>query len=351
MHLKSLLLASSASLFAIVGIAAAQAADLTAAEAVEAAPAPASAGSVGICDVAGVGYFYIPGGQTCLKIGGAVEATGGYASIGGGSVYKDGYAKVEARMDIDTQTESELGPIGTKFRLSLNHGFLGGLDVANSSSTDAGVELAYITVGPAFVGYKETLFNTKFGYGDTFDVENYFGGHLNSLTAGAMVDNIGGGFYVGGAVEGSQRGQWIASYDESNDVDFVGRAGIAGQSWGSSDLSVIYSKSNDLWGVKSTTDVDVMEGTQARVTLAYFDLANDDAILLGLGAKHAFTEQVSAFAGGGYVINDALDNPYIANAGVVYTPIKDFDVTGEVGYAKAGGADNYNTTLKFTRSF
>lgn len=347
MNLKTLLLASAAA--AIVGATAAQAADIPNPDDYPVEASNGKSGSVDICDVAGAGFFYIPGTKTCLKIGGAVEATGGYASIYGGAAFKDSYAKVEARMDVDTQTDSEIGAIGSKFRLSLNHGFLGG--IASPSDRDVGVELAYLTVGPAYVGFKDTLFNTQVAYGDTFDIENYFGGHLNTLTAGVMVDNIGGGFYAGGAVEGSQRGQWIASYSNAKDVDFVGRAGIAGQSWGASDLSAWYSKSNDAWTIKSTTDVDVLSGTQGRVTLAYFDVSGTGAGLVGVGAKHSFTEQVSGFAGLGYVFSKSLDNPYLANAGVVYSPAEGFSVTGELGYGNIGGAASYNSTVKFTKSF
>ena len=61
MKLKTLLL-SSAAAFAFVG--AAQAADLSVAEPVD---------SVRVCDAFGAGYWYIPGSDTCLKIGGFVR--------------------------------------------------------------------------------------------------------------------------------------------------------------------------------------------------------------------------------------------------------------------------------------
>ncbi len=61
MKLKTLLL-SSAAAFAFVG--AAQAADLSVAEPVE---------YVKVCDAFGAGYWYIPGSDTCLKIGGFVR--------------------------------------------------------------------------------------------------------------------------------------------------------------------------------------------------------------------------------------------------------------------------------------
>lgn len=61
MKIKTLLLSSAAALVAAGG---AQAADLSIAEPVE---------YVRVCDAFGVGYWYIPGTDTCIKIGGSVE--------------------------------------------------------------------------------------------------------------------------------------------------------------------------------------------------------------------------------------------------------------------------------------
>ena len=62
MKIKSLILGSAAAMIAATG---AQAADLPAAEPVE---------YVRICDTFGTGFFYIPGTETCLKIGGYARA-------------------------------------------------------------------------------------------------------------------------------------------------------------------------------------------------------------------------------------------------------------------------------------
>ena len=61
---KSLLLGSAAGLAAIAG---AQAADLPAKKAV-------AVEYVRVCSAYGAGFFYIPGTETCLRIGGRVRA-------------------------------------------------------------------------------------------------------------------------------------------------------------------------------------------------------------------------------------------------------------------------------------
>lgn len=341
---KSILLASTAAFMAISG--AAFAADVIV-DTEDAIPVPpvATNNSVNLCDVAGTGFISIPGTPTCLKIGGAVEAGVGYVKVDGADA---NWARIEARMDVDTHTESDLGVIGSKVRVSLNRGFFDA--ISDADGREVGLELAYINVGPAFLGYKETLFNTKIGYGDAFDLEETIGS-ANSLTAGVLVDNIGGGFYAGGAIESSNRGQWIASYDTKDDVDFVGRFGLAGQSWGSTDVSAWHSNALNSWGLKSTTDVNVYDNTQARLTAAYFDLDGEDTFLVAAGAQHAFTDQVRGYAGIGYVSNDALSDPYTGSLGVVYTPVEGLDVSGEVAYTKAGDTDGYAGVLKFVRSW
>ncbi|TGP84264.1 porin, partial [Mesorhizobium sp. M8A.F.Ca.ET.218.01.1.1] len=71
--IKSLLLGSAAALIAVSGARAADA--VTVAE-----PEPAE--YVKICDVYGSGYFYIPGTETCLRIGGYVRYDIGFGDVG-----------------------------------------------------------------------------------------------------------------------------------------------------------------------------------------------------------------------------------------------------------------------------
>src|SRR5437879_3891328 len=73
MNIKSLLLGSAAALIAVSG---ARAADAV----VVAEPEPAE--YVKICDVYGAGYFYIPGTETCLRIGGYIRYDIGVGDIG-----------------------------------------------------------------------------------------------------------------------------------------------------------------------------------------------------------------------------------------------------------------------------
>ena len=74
---KSLLLGSAAGLVAVAG---AQAADLP----VKAAPVQ----YVKICSLYGVGFYYIPGTDMCIKIGGWVRAEAAW-NVNGSSIQRD----------------------------------------------------------------------------------------------------------------------------------------------------------------------------------------------------------------------------------------------------------------------
>src|SRR4051794_6275681 len=114
--MKSLVLGSAAALLAGAG---AQAADLPIkAKAVE---------YVRVCSLYGAGFYYIPGTDTCIKIGGYVRAdalfhTGGdfngaYSGTAGAGNRLSTFFQTRAREDlnIDTRTATEYGVVRTYF--------------------------------------------------------------------------------------------------------------------------------------------------------------------------------------------------------------------------------------------
>jgi len=120
---KSLLLGSAAVLATVVG---AQAADLPSKKA-----APAT--YVKICDAYGAGFFYIPGSDTCVKLGGYVRAeyqyvpgkdtilfantaTDGKVQQSGKNQAETGF-EVRGRIDVDARTPTSMGVARTFVRL------------------------------------------------------------------------------------------------------------------------------------------------------------------------------------------------------------------------------------------
>ena len=100
MNIKSLLLGSAAALAVVSG---AQAADAV----VAAEPEPME--YVRVCDAYGTGYFYLPGTETCLKIGGRVRMDKTWAK---GNGFKNQYGwRTRGEITVDAKNDSELGTV------------------------------------------------------------------------------------------------------------------------------------------------------------------------------------------------------------------------------------------------
>src|SRR3954471_12328854 len=120
---KSLLLATAAGLAAVSG---AQAADLP----VKAAPVE----YVKVCSLYGEGFFYIPGTDTCLKIGGWVRVESYVGAGGSHAIYTNGAAARNDRIDtadfqqrartvvsLDARTQTEYGTLRSYTRFGFDH--------------------------------------------------------------------------------------------------------------------------------------------------------------------------------------------------------------------------------------
>ncbi|RAZ80179.1 porin [Mesorhizobium atlanticum] len=169
MNIKSLLLGSAAALIAVSGARAADA--VTVAE-----PEPAE--YVKICDVYGAGYFYIPGTETCLRIGGYIRydiSAGNRGSFDGAHTFDDlnGDAQdtwhKQARFTLRTWTgqETELGTLKTFTETRFNFGNGSGGVASNlngGDNTAVSLNFAWIQLGGLRVGKDESAFNTFIGY-------------------------------------------------------------------------------------------------------------------------------------------------------------------------------------------
>lgn len=184
MNIKSLLLGSAAALAAVSG---AQAADAI----VAAEPEPME--YVRVCDAFGTGYFYIPGTETCLKIGGEVRATlefgDRYDDADGDA--EDWDTNVRTRLTFEAKNDSEIGTIGSYIRLEAND--FGGV----------GINQAYISVGGFKVGSMATYWDDIGLAGETdfwadnsaFNAASYTYS-TDAFTVGFGVDDLSE-FYVG----------------------------------------------------------------------------------------------------------------------------------------------------------
>jgi hypothetical protein len=151
MNIKSLLLGSAAALVAVTGAKAADA-PVTMVE-----PEPVE--YVRVCDVYGTGFFYIPGTETCLKIGGYVRfrAIAGDKAFDQDDVDEDNnqgfITETRARLDFDAREETELGTLRAKIRVqATNTG-----DGFNTGDAAYGMDEGYIQLGGLTVGYLDSV--------------------------------------------------------------------------------------------------------------------------------------------------------------------------------------------------
>lgn len=156
---KSLLLGSAAGLIAVAG---AQAADLPVkAKAVE---------YVKICSLYGVGYYYIPGTDTCIKIGGYVRLEAYHNAAGG--LYSEGTPQgaftrhtsdfamqARFRMSADVRTQTEYGTLRSYFAFGLNslNSNSGAYEAALGTFAPA-MERAFIQFAGFTLGRSDTFF-------------------------------------------------------------------------------------------------------------------------------------------------------------------------------------------------
>jgi hypothetical protein len=159
---KSLLLGSAAGIAAVAG---AQAADLPSRKA-----APVE--YVRVCSAYGAGFFYIPGTETCLRVGGRVRAE--YAIGERFSDFQDAYGtRARGRLNIDARTATAYGTLRTFFRYELTNNsgiYTAGTGPFNvgaavpgfargAAATTSLVDLAFVQFGPITAGRAQSFFD------------------------------------------------------------------------------------------------------------------------------------------------------------------------------------------------
>jgi hypothetical protein len=205
---KSLLLGSAAGLLAV---ASAQAADLPYKKA-----APVE--YVKICDAHGAGFFYIPGTDTCLKVGGDVEfyysfvankkTFAGYSVVAGHGVLgatnsskltnSDG-VKARGRVQLDARNTTAWGTLRTFVSVQVDHttGIEKGTATPGSSTDAASVDKAYIQFAGFTAGRYQSVFDFYADDWNHWDLDD----SDTSVNGLAYTATFGGGFSATLSVE------------------------------------------------------------------------------------------------------------------------------------------------------
>ncbi|MBZ9694931.1 porin [Mesorhizobium sp. CO1-1-9] len=357
MNINSVLLGSAAALLAVSGARAADA--VTVAE-----PEPAE--YVKICDVYGAGYFYIPGTDTCLRVGGYIryDVSGGEAGSFDGRNATDSLDgdsqrtwKARARLALMTWTgqETELGTLKTytQTRFNFNDG---------TSAIDS--HFMWIQLGGLRVGVDESAFDTFIGYAgnvinDTLVPYGGFGTNLISYTFDAgnglsalisveqgsgttslLKPDLGGLYHWNGGTLYS-----TAETIDSYMPNVVGGAKFT-QGWGDIIGVAAYNSNFQEWAGKLRVDVKASDmvtlwvmggyGTDDNIDRNFYKQWGGNWAIWG-GGTIKLNPKISLNAQVSY---DDDKNLGVA-ANVAYTVIPGFTVTAEVDYVNGGGVSNW----------
>ena len=214
MKLKTLLL-SSAAAFAFVG--AAQAADLSVAEPVE---------SVRVCDAFGAGYWYIPGSDTCLKIGGHVRMDitfGPSSNKVTGATHSASWAFVtDGDLQVSAKSMTEYGPLTAYIELESQ---------SNNAQTQFNQNVysddMYLSLGMLLVGRTASIYHYSGGL--NFDGNPYEASDVNPDQVRLTWAMSGFGLQL--AIE-DPRDRWGSSLSTSYSMpDIVGALSWSAGNW------------------------------------------------------------------------------------------------------------------------
>lgn len=254
MNIKSLLLGSAVAAVAVTGARAADAIIIAEPEPLE---------YVRICDTYGVGYFYIPGTETCLKIGGWVRYEIGAASN------TDGWSKrARARVELQAKNESDLGTVASyvRFDSRLDNG------LGRSGTRDNRLDFQYsLAVGGLEMGFRDSTYTRWFGYGGFTDDGNVYGFNENHYISYTFAGDGFTGF---------------VSADHDNSLNYMPdlAAGVGGKFGNMEALATIgYDESYESVALRGKLTAD-FGGVQAR--LAGFYVSNTGAFSAASGNRY-----------------------------------------------------------------
>jgi hypothetical protein len=353
MNIKSLLLGSAAALAAVSGAHAADA--IVAAE-----PEPLE--YVRICDAYGAGYFYIPGTETCLKIGGKVRTEGQWYDAYNPNSRNGTLWHTRAELNVNTATDTEYGPLKTEtiVRWDWNDG--------NATSTN--LLWSYISLGGFTVGKTDSYFNQFVGYaGDVINDDVVYDGpyELNLI---AYNYDAGNGFTAVISLEDSNSGPNNVGSEDHYAPDVVAGVGYKAGAWA---FKVVggYDSIVEEGAVKARVDADfggftafLMGGwnTDGDTTNKYAgsnfsdSSQRNDAAGIGWG-------DWAVWGGVGVPVNEKLkwnlqlaytdSKVFAATTNVKWNPVKNLLIEPEVSYTNwdSINEDQWAGILRFERNF
>ncbi|MBN9669090.1 porin [Roseibium aggregatum] len=387
---------------AIAGLAAAVSPALSA----DLPVAPEPVDYVRICDAYGARFYYIPGSETCLRVGGRVRADYRIRNFGEdqnawGDRNTDGYQfRARGYLYLDARTATEYGTLRT---------FIEMYATSQSGADTFTLEKGYVQWGGLLAGRDQSNFDFFTGYAFGAQTASYSDQKINQV---AYTAAFGDGFYATLAVEDrSEREAAIGSttvtgtgYGGTRMPDIVAALGVS-QGWGQAQVmgalhqvypnAVVNGLSNGSedelgWAIGAGVEVNfgglaqggsvALQGVytdgaslyanndfDGRITDAVFSNGDVDTTktwgILG-GVNLGLTPTIQANVEGGYFKVDGGTSAYDftqidATANVVWEPVSGLEIGPELQYrdldysAASGLSDTYELygTFRIQRTF
>jgi hypothetical protein len=341
MKLKSLLLGSAAALVAFTGA--------RAADAVIAEPEPME--YVRVCDAYGAGYFYIPGTETCLKIGGFVRY-----QIDVSDASNTWGKKTQANVSFSAKSDTEWGTLEgfVEFTSDVTNSDVTGIYTASA----LGIDSAYISLGGLKMGY----FDNAFDGGIVGENDDLGGSKTNSIS----YTFASGGFDATISLDEKE-------IDENapltplvvDGVDFIPNVSAnVGFSAGAVAVRLFgaYDEEVSEGAVKLRVGADVTEGGRFEVAAVYATGSNyswsASEWSVAAAYQQKFSDTITAALGVQYWSDrnfGGAGSPdrWQVGANVDWTPVTNFLVRAQVGYFddELTNSDGFAGRLRFQRSF
>ncbi len=339
MNIKSLLIGSAALATVSTG---AQAADAI----VMAEPEPME--YVRICDVYGAGFFYIPGTETCLKIGGYMRYEIQYNTVAAAGLTK--LARFQA--NFDARSDSEVGTIRGYAAVNFDWGFAPLTGPAGAYGVTTAIDSAFIQVirpnGGSWLFGREAAPYARFqGFGFFTINGGYYGFRRTSEISYSYAGSNGFNFIAALTTDGNvnllpdaeigirfDRGWGSVGLMAGYDID-VGTFGAKawtrvkfGNSGVSGALAVLYSSGPGAFAIAGPALIPAAGGPAvAAPAVSTF------SVLAGLQAR--FSPKVAAnlhaqwFSAGGF--DSALNLDFTVARGMNVIPEVRFDTANGIG--------------------
>ncbi|MBN8179589.1 porin [Roseibium aggregatum] len=271
--------------------------------------APEPVDYVRICDAYGARFYYIPGTETCLRVGGRVRTefrvrNFGEAENAWGDRDTDGYQwRSRGYLYLDARTATEFGTL---------RAFIESYITLTNASTSTTLDKAYIQWGGLLAGHNGSNFDFFTGYAFNAQIESYSDRKLNQV---AYTMAFGNGFNATVALEDrSGREENIAfngtnqGYGGTRAPDFVAALGV-NQGWGQAQimgaLHQVYP-SAAYNGLAGRTEDELGWAAGAGVTVNFGGFAKGGAVSL----QAVYTDGASGYGSTGWNsrITDAVWN-------------------------------------------